>query len=1036
LKNQNVQLEQRIMGEFNRLVFLLHKSNISLNTVMKDDVLWLIFNSKVDNFDEKTWIETIKIPLPKANDNLILMHDHNVTRVMCNYWIESEQSIVDYHEIIYRTICCSEVAMHKSFIARLVQQLDFTIITINYMQKAINNVVATMPLYETDMNAYVMNRRLIIVDPEFDNLNDPNERLQYQIEKNKKYYAAYGWTSIGLSDGVLADKNYILTEDVKKYIPFSKYHNPQRNLYSTFSMKGDYLPIVRSVSLNALIESGIDRRGWNLTTAIVDVEENFEDQILVDTRHKGNFTTSKRKYTIYSNSVLVKEGDVVNTGDQLAIENGALVVFFTKCDSGVIKKIEHKNNHIIGQDIYEISIITIEIIRYLKDGSKFTNMHGNKGVIRFKDLGIAHQKGREVPIDVMISAASINRRRNFGQILEALTNLLHPDEDAVVVQDNYEIDISEIKEALKNKGFPENGMFEIDTYCGKYKGIVGKIFWGVSKDPEDQLWSGKKTTVTNNKGDRVSGLKFSHVEFKALITQFGPNNAVVKEILSYAQGKESLEEYIKILDSAVGVIDSTIPVINYKQVKCVDVEKGVFHAPEDISGTIVDATYMPDGFVIELPAAYQITVSKKNADLYTVGVPGTEVPDDHESITTNKVYIPKTIVKKCWKHQSNKRGLSKMGLMLNNIVHNAHETVDFKTLMTLYRSITSYYKNVSIMVGSKTGDLSTYGMSVRYPHSSRAIATLSKDLPKNTIEIHENMGRDLGVKNGDSLLVERYPCLGFMSIRPQYVKLTDDPMCRYTIRVSNNDLVSENLDFDGDTLFLASFKTFESNELLRNGLENPNKICNDIINKMNNKKIPCDDKVGLGLDEFNITKFKTLTCEEHALLVSRATGVKSHTGPIIALAYNLMRIVERNVPFENTEVHASIEVLLDLLGNSVFSQKHGIKSLQKEATDAICTANIEKMVSLGFERTPSTLLCNIIGREAKAMNIHDLVKFHKTSRSNIINTLVRRNNKLYFASRALLGPFKLREHLRAPALDLPSFMFNHIMHQKDKNQNV
>lgn len=182
----------------------------------------------------------------------------------------------------------------------------------------------------------------------------------------------------------------------------------------------------------------------------------------------------------------------------------------------------------------------------------------------------------------------------------------------------------------------------------------------------------------------------------------------------------------------------------------------------------------------------------------------------------------------------------------------------------------------------------------------------------------------------------------------------------------------------------------------------------------------------MALSNLEIRPFGKPTNEEHAELVRKATGVKSHTGPVIALAYNLMRIVEKNVPYENIKEHANIEVLLDFLGNTVFKQKHGIRSLQEEATDAICTADVDKMVSLGFDRDPSLLLCNLIIREAAKIGVVNLIKYHKNAKedggSKIINTIVRIRNKTYFASRAKLGPFNLLAHIESDPVDMPSYM--------------
>jgi hypothetical protein len=239
-----------------------------------------------------------------------------------------------------------------------------------------------------------------------------------------------------------------------------------------------------------------------------------------------------------------------------------------------------------------------------------------------------------------------------------------------------------------------------------------------------------------------------------------------------------------------------------------------------------------------------------------------------------------------------------------------------------------------------------------------------------------------------------------------------------------------NLDFDGDTLFLASFHTAPAIEALRREMEEPNPICEEAIERINTKKVP--NYREMTFDDFGVCEFPKPTNEEHAELVRKATGVKSHTGPVIALAYNLMRIVEANVPYTNVEQHVNLELLLDFLGNTVFKQKHGIKSLQEEATDAICTADVDKMVELGFERQPSQLLCDLIRSEAKSLKIFNLKKYHEWIKKNrrgskIINLIVRRKNRVYFASRAALGPFSLLDHLQDTPKDLPSWMLWHIL---------
>jgi hypothetical protein len=1032
LECRTEKLVQNIRSEFDRAVKFLN-SEVILDDKIIDGVLWLTFyKSEIS--------KSLHIPLPVISEaGVELLKNNDVTRVLCNFWLEREQEELNYHDIMASLLCkdvnvifplqvSGSPLLHKivkSFVGGYVSYM------VSATQRLLNDVVNIMPLHETDTNSWAMNHRLVIIDPEFDFISDPNERLEYQVAKNKKYYEVFGWTAIGLSDGVLADKNYLLTTDLRNITPFGEHHNPQRNLYSTLCMKGDELPRIRTKSMQKLIDQGVARKGWNLTTAILDTPMNFEDQILADRRLLGKSHKVTKRFVIHGTRSIVRRGESVKFGDALGFcEDGGPVIMNLKCDKAKVVKFRKQVSEINGQQV-ETIVVVVEGVRFLRDGSKFSNLHGNKGIVRFLDLGVAidPRTGDEVPIDVIISAKSINKRKNFGQILEALANNVTEGADPIVVEDNFIAEKIKVKQALKVKGFPEDGTWMIDTYCGWFQAIVGKMFWGVTKDPEDQLWEDKRTELTNNRELRTSGLKFSHVEMKALTTRFGEGNPLLTEILSHAQGVEILQDEIKILHSAKGEVDTSLPIIDASNVNCVDISTGIFHTVDEIKGTIVDDEFMPEGFVLRLPCYFQAIVDEKNLDAFTMGVPQSdESLQGKIEYLFNQIYMPNSMIRRCWRHPSGKWGLNNIGLYVNNIILSCHKYSESNDNMNdrhdLMRSVARYFLNVAKMMGTKSGELSIYGMAVRYPFSSRATAALSEDLPENTIEIHRDMAMFLKVKTGDVVIAERFPCLGFMSIRPQYVKVSDDPQCKYVIRVSGNSLVSMNLDFDGDTLFIASFHDPRSVEILRKEMVTPNKICEDVIKRMNARKVP--EYKEMTLDEFQICHFPKPTSEEHAELVRKATGVKSHTGPVIALAYNLMRIVERNIPYSRLEDHANIEVLLDFVGNSVFSQKHGIKSLQEEVTDAICMADVDEMVSLGFDRGPSQLLCDLIKNEAASLRIQDLVKYHHDVKANggskIINLIVRRKNKVYFASRARLGPYALLAHLQGGAVDLPSSM--------------
>ncbi len=1036
IEQRTQQLMGPIKSEFDRLNNILG-TGLTLETKIMDSTLWITIRDAVV-------AQSITVPLTHMTDAGVELITHNdVTRVVCDYWIEKEQLRLNYYDIVKILICddINRIMVNtytdQPLISKIIRSFKTSSapMMVSTLQSLINKVVNEMPLHETDMNSWAMHKRLVIIDPAFERMRDPNEKLEYQVGKNRKYYSMYGWTSIGLSDNTLADSNNILTVDLRNFTPFGMYHNPQRNLYSTLCMKGDELPKVRTKSMQELIDKGISRKGWNLTTAILDTPLNFEDQILVDKRHMSKFHQVKKKYIIYGTRIFVKKGDEVKFGDVLGISNDKTSTTMRLiCEDAKVVNVRRAVINVGGEEI-DSAIINIEGRRFLKEGSKFSNLHGNKGIIKFMDLGnaIDPRDGSEVPIDVMISAKSVEKRKNFGQILEALSNNINKDKEYLVISDDLKVNMDNLRSTLTKNGFPNDGVWRVNTYCGEYEAVVGKMFWGVTKDPEDQLWHDNKTASTDNREIRTSGLAFSHVEMKALVTHFGPGNPICKEILSHAQGTQNVKDYIRIIKGCCNEFEDNYPEVDASIVGYVDSSKSIFHTLDAIKGSVLDEDFMPNGFILKLPVSVQAISDKAKRREFIMSVPQEVNTDVYESHIYNKVFIPNSMLRRCWHHANGKWGLSVVGNLINNVVKAVSLyslTKDVMQHIGIVSALDKYFRGVARILGGKNGEISDYTMGVRYPHSSRATVSLSESLPENTIEIYEDMARSLGVKTGDVVIAERFPCLGFVSIRPQYVKVSRDPQCKYVIRASGNSLVSMNLDFDGDTLFIASFKTPKAITMLRNYMKKPDELCDSEIRRINGRKVPCFNE--MTFDDFHIIPFMRPSVDEQAELVRKATGVKSHTGPVIALAYNLMRMVEANVPYTNQKAHVELELLLDFLGNTVFKQKHGIKSLQEEATDAICTGNTARMVELGFKREPSELLCNLIRSEAASTGIRDIVWYHNTvvkeqGGSKIINRIVRMKNRLWFASRSVMNPFKLNDHLKDKAVDLPSMMMHALL---------
>lgn len=1014
--------------------------------------LWLTFTKSEEQ-------HCVTIPMPFFENGVQLIQQNEVVRTVCPFWIEEDQSELDYISAIYQVILDNPTGLVSRELVKATPYLQQMIHGFNNgnasiiayrFQRAINEIVNRMPLHETFMNSFITNNRLMIIDPGFDELQSPGGRLSYQVSKAQRYFGK-GWTAMGLSDGTLADKNYILKTDLRLLSPFGwRYHNPQRNLYSTLGMKGDELPMVRSCSMQKLMDSGITRKGWNLFTAFVDIPDTFEDQIMIDKSHTNKFVTYTRRYQVFGN-VCCNEDDTIKTGSIIGFSpDGEKNIFKVFCDSAKVKKISESVVSVGGAAMKVFNIV-IEYRRKFRDGLKVTNLHGNKGIIRLADLGYAidPRTGEHRKIDVIVGAKTVGKRRNYGQIMEAILNCCLDANDPkrehtsgnteagyITLEDAYYQPIDQVEANLLSCGYRKDGTWDCNTYAGKVKAVCGTVFWGCIKTAEDQIWQDGATTARNGKEVRQAGLKISHVEFRSLRTLLGEGNPVVDEIMSYAQGTENLSELITMLRSKTGYVPEGKPVLNVASVSPMDQTSGTIVPGQFINGTVVDEFFCPEGFVFQLPLAYQTLVDDggrvvhEGSDLVYAQLSPDQKASVVENYVTDKLYFPSGILRKCWRHDTGRYGLSEVGVLVNNVVVMSRRLVADRqnpvNHRLYYNAVSMYFFKLAKMLGSKRGEIATYAMAVRYPFSAKAVACLSTTLPKNTVEIHRDMAQQMRVKNGDVVLAERFPCLGFMSTRIQKIRVTDDPLCKYVIRVSGNSLVSQNLDFDGDVLFLAAFHTPAAKLAMVKEFNNPNQACHPEIKRLNERKGAPYIKE-YTLQDFAIKPFSDLTNEEHTDIIEKNTGVKAQTGPVIALTYNIMRIVENSDMDESQKMRVAIEVFLEKAAQSVFEQKHGGKSLYEIVIDGVCTADVEMLCEVGFKRGTTEKLCTLVKQRAESIGIFDLKKFHDIAKevggSNIISRIVKAQNRIYFASRSSLEGIALLKAMDAPAVDIPSRMF-------------
>ena len=98
IKERTDKLVEAVEKEFNRREGYT-QSGVRFDVKVIDNVLWV-------TFDRDNLSKSIRIPLPHISDHgLELIVDNDITRVMCNYWLERVQTELNYHQIIEKLLC-------------------------------------------------------------------------------------------------------------------------------------------------------------------------------------------------------------------------------------------------------------------------------------------------------------------------------------------------------------------------------------------------------------------------------------------------------------------------------------------------------------------------------------------------------------------------------------------------------------------------------------------------------------------------------------------------------------------------------------------------------------------------------------------------------------------------------------------------------------------------------------------------------------------------------------------------------------------
>lgn len=982
--------------------------NLGLGSTFEIDNVAHVLSIDTVNF-------TIRIPLPHTDSGLHIVGS-DVPRALDSHWvvIEGENRNLDFlellSEIIQGRIKLDTINNGDILDLRAVIAQTNIITAATKVQTIVNELVNRLPLHESSMKTWLINNRVEFLDPKFNTLS-PDRKLEYQTQKQIQYHP---WKSIGLSDDSAASKNLILKVDLRDLAPFGRrHHNPMRNLYSTVQLYGDELPKIRTKTENNLIKQGISRKGFNWLTAFIETPQTFEDQILVNAKHKTKFIKLPARITTFGVPE-VKQFDTLSYGQVLSLEpNDTPKIFDRLCDLATVTEIVETETVFNGYPTRSWSI-NLELTYCLKTGVKITNQFGNKGIVHLvPNLGVMVHPitGEKLELDVIVSAKTVNKRKNFGQVIVALMSLV--DNREKIIDDYAKTSIKELENMLVSHGFPASGQSDIRYYDGtKHKAVCGWLFWGISKIPEIQIWTREDIKAKNSLGEQRAGVKVSLIELRALKTIFGKDSHVVREILSHNKNTEEVRVFINMMKSCAGIRQAKVQEVDASVFK--PLSGRPFQRKENFQGTIAEEEIYPEGFELKLPLVFWATEAQNGTRIALEAGEG--------SISFTHIYVPPAKFRDLWRHDVGLFSPTELAVRLNAIVRAGNNR------SWLLDAVRNYFNWLSGSVANKPGKLNQKLFNVRYPNSTKATAALALSAPKDHIIIHRYFAKMLNIAEGDIVLVERYPCLGFASIVPQKVLITDNDDYKFVFQVSGNSLISLNLDFDGDVIYIYTFETSGARkEMLK--VFHFNDSRKQVIEKLRSVKQP--QLIEMSLQDYKIETFPDLTVVDEAAIFKRSASVKAFTGPVIALAYNLMRILETHTRDEDQKVHVNLEAFMDKLGNSVFSLKHpGTVSLREICTEAVCLADKAKLIEIGMGEREAEILTSAIVNSAERIGIQrsqfqDYWQAHVTrGRSNILSLIVRNLHGRYFVSRANTGCLQNLRLLCMNSGDLPSEIFN------------
>jgi hypothetical protein len=137
----------------------------------------------------------LSFPIPYIKNGVSLLMLNGVERAEGMYFWKAQNQMLSYLDVVYEIIFGYPVHMLPSYLYKnnitAIQQIRYAFenntasVILHNIQKRLDFIVHGLPLHETDYNSFIMNKRIIILDPEFDSIINPEEKHAYQVAKNK-----------------------------------------------------------------------------------------------------------------------------------------------------------------------------------------------------------------------------------------------------------------------------------------------------------------------------------------------------------------------------------------------------------------------------------------------------------------------------------------------------------------------------------------------------------------------------------------------------------------------------------------------------------------------------------------------------------------------------------------------------------------------------------------------------------------------------------------------------------------------------------